>query len=81
MDWIGVKDRKNIQNIPDAFGWFHDSCLKELYMSTESYVDEELSMAVPSGLDTNVRIFFKGSFVILLPLNYYSRGLPSFTSY
>ncbi len=62
MEWIEVKDSKDIEKILDKFGWFHDSCLKELYMWTESYVDEDLSMAVPSGLDTNVRILFQRQF-------------------
>ena len=62
MDWIEVKNQKDIQNMLDTFGGFHDSCLKELYMSTESYVGEELSMAVPSSLDTNVRILFQRQF-------------------
>ncbi|MBE1553834.1 hypothetical protein [Sporosarcina limicola] len=62
MDWIEVKDQKDIQNVLDTFGWFHDSCLKELYLWTESYVNEDLSMAVPSGLDTNVRILFQRQF-------------------
>ena len=46
----------------DTFGGFHDSCLKELYMSTESNVSEDLSMAAPTGLDTNVRILFQRQF-------------------
>ncbi|MFF2755815.1 hypothetical protein ACFVR1_19160 [Psychrobacillus sp. NPDC058041] len=62
MDWIEVKNSKDIENILKEFGWFHDSCLKELYMWTESYVDENLSMAVPIGLDMNVRILFQRQF-------------------
>ena len=62
MDWIEVKDSKDIEIILDEFGRFHDSCLKELYMWTESYVDEDLSMAVASGLDTEERILFQRQF-------------------
>ena len=46
MDWIEVKDSKDIEILLDKFGGFHDSCLKELYMWTESYVDENLSMGM-----------------------------------
>ena len=59
MDWIEVKDSKDIENVLDIFGGFHDSCLKELYMWTESYVDEDLSMGMWVELDTNVRILFQ----------------------
>lgn len=59
MDWIEIKDSKDIENLLDKFGRFHDSCLKELFMWTESYVDENLSMGMSTELDTNVRILFQ----------------------
>lgn len=59
MDWLEVKNNKDIDEILVKFGYFHDSCLKELYMWTDSYVDEELSMSVSPELDTNVRILFQ----------------------
>lgn len=62
MEWIEVKDSKDIENLLDKFGGFHDSCLKELYMWTESYVDENLSMGISPELDTNVRILFQRQF-------------------
>lgn len=43
----------------DLFGGFHDSCLKELYMSTETFVAEDLSMSMSVNLDTSVRILFQ----------------------
>ncbi|MDQ0230203.1 hypothetical protein [Metabacillus malikii] len=62
MDWIEVKTQEDIKNLMDKFGWFHDSCLKELFMSTESYVDENLSMGMSSELETNVQILFQRQF-------------------
>ncbi|WP_338749483.1 hypothetical protein [Bacillus sp. FJAT-52991] len=62
MDWKEVKDSKDIENLLKLFGGFHDSCLKELYMWTESYVDEDLSMGMSTELDTNVRILFQRQF-------------------
>ncbi|CRK82992.1 hypothetical protein BN000_02947 [Neobacillus massiliamazoniensis] len=59
MDWIKVKDSKDIENLLSKFGGFHDSCLKELYMWTESYVDKSLSMGISPELGTNVRILFQ----------------------
>ncbi|WP_339147191.1 MULTISPECIES: hypothetical protein [unclassified Sutcliffiella] len=59
MEWKELKDRNDIYNLLETFGEFHDSCLKELYMWTESYVDESLSMGMSTDLDTNVRILFQ----------------------
>ncbi|MGJ7913827.1 hypothetical protein [Neobacillus sp. LXY-1] len=62
MDWIEVKDTKDIKKLLDVFGGFHDSCLKELYLWTDSYVDDNLSMGMSPELDTNVRILFQRQF-------------------
>ncbi len=59
MDWVDVKNNKDIEDVLDKFGYFHDSCLKELYMWTDSYVDENLSMSVSPELDTNARMLFQ----------------------
>ncbi|MCD7034025.1 hypothetical protein LRR81_07225 [Metabacillus sp. GX 13764] len=59
MEWVKVKGNKEIEHLMEIFGRFHDSCLKELYMGTESYVDENLSMGMSMELDTNVRILFQ----------------------
>ncbi|WP_301110211.1 hypothetical protein [Sporosarcina sp.] len=59
MDWNEVTNRAEIKHLLETFGFFHDSCLKELYMWTESYVNDDLSMNVPPHLDTNVRILFQ----------------------
>ena len=72
MEWIEVKDSKGIENLLEKFGGFHDSCLKELYMWTDSYVDENSSMGVSPELDTNVQILFQRQFRATLPqLSYY----------
>ncbi|WP_100489307.1 hypothetical protein [Sporolactobacillus pectinivorans] len=62
MNWREVKDHTGIKNLLDTFDGFHDSCLKELYMWNESYVDEHLSMSMSTDLDTNVRILFQRQF-------------------
>ena len=62
MEWIEVNDSEDIENLLEKFGGFHDSCLKELFMWTDSYVDENLSMGVSAELDTNVRILFQRQF-------------------
>lgn len=57
--WNIIKNKKDIENLIEIFGNFHDSCLKELHMWTDHYVDEELSMHVNSELDTHVRMLFQ----------------------
>lgn len=59
MNWNKFNNSTDIENFMDLFGEFHDSCLKELYMSTETFVDEELSMSMSVNLDTCVRILFQ----------------------
>lgn len=44
MEWHEIKVKKDINELMNAFGCFHDGCLKELkYISGES-VDQTLSM-------------------------------------
>lgn len=59
MNWNKINDSKDIENFMDLFGGFHDSCLKELYMSTGTFVNEDLSMSMSVNLDTCVRILFQ----------------------
>lgn len=59
MNWIKLNDPIDIENFMDLFGGFHDSCLKELYMWTETFVDKEFSMGMSIELDTCVRVLFQ----------------------
>ncbi|SFC82721.1 MULTISPECIES: hypothetical protein [Bacillaceae] len=52
MKWNEIKTTEDIKKLQILFGGFHDSCLKELYLWTDSFVDEDLTMAMTSG--TNV---------------------------
>ncbi|MDF2557849.1 MAG: hypothetical protein K0R71_1677 [Bacillales bacterium] len=61
MEWNEVKTNDDIENLLNLFGGFHDSCLKELYLWTGSYVNEKLSMGMTLG--TNVRILFQRQFI------------------
>lgn len=62
MDWIEIKDQSDINDLLEYFGYFHDGCLREMYMWTGTYVKENLSMVVPGALDTNVRMLFQRQF-------------------
>ncbi|MGG3526895.1 hypothetical protein COM13_19110 [Bacillus pseudomycoides] len=57
MSWNTIKTKENIENLLHLFGGFHDSCLKESYLWTDSCVDENLAIGMSSG--TNVRILFQ----------------------
>jgi len=59
MNWIELKEESDIKDLLEIFGYFHDGCLRELHMWTGTYVNEDLSMAVPGELDTNVKILFQ----------------------
>ena len=60
MNWIELKEESDINDLLERFGYFHDGCLRERHMWTGTYVDEDLSMAVPFGeLDTNVKMLFQ----------------------
>jgi hypothetical protein len=59
VNWNKFNNSTDIGKFMDLFGRFHDSCLKELYMSTETFVDEELCMSMSVNLDTCVRILFR----------------------
>ncbi|WP_026692340.1 hypothetical protein [Peribacillus kribbensis] len=59
MKWIEIKGNEDIKKLLEIFGNLHDSCLKELLMWTDSFVDKDLSMGVGLGLDTNIRMLFQ----------------------
>lgn len=59
MEWRQVRNADDIEKVMKVFGYFHDSCLKELHMWSEHFVDNKLSMNVSSGLDHRVRILFQ----------------------
>lgn len=59
MKWNELRSSEDCEIFLHIFGGFHDSCLKELCMWTETYVDAHLSMGMSGELDTNVRILFQ----------------------
>ena len=59
MHWIEVNEQKQVDALLEQFGYFHDSCLREMYMWTGTYVNEKLSMTVPGELDTKVKLLFQ----------------------
>ena len=44
MDYIELKNNKDIEKLMQKFNWFHDSCIKELQYYSGGYVGEDGSM-------------------------------------
>ena len=57
--WNRVDSQDSISHLLTAFGGFHDACLREVSVATETYVGEDLGMACPSHLDTSVLLFLQ----------------------
>lgn len=62
MKWIELKEKSEIKKLLEDFGYFHDGCLKEMHMWTDTYVEEKLNMNAPGELDTNVKLLFQRQF-------------------
>ncbi|MFM9329349.1 hypothetical protein [Paenibacillus mesotrionivorans] len=59
MDWIPLTDQEEINKFMSAFGRFHDACLKELYLWTDHYVNNDFAMNVSNKLDNRIRVLFQ----------------------
>jgi hypothetical protein len=58
--WNEIKDETDIQNLKTLFGGFHDSCLRDVYISTSNYVDEKLAMNLEN--KTSASLLFQRQF-------------------
>jgi hypothetical protein len=58
-DWHRVQTDADVEQLLSTFGGFHDGCLREAHIWTETYVTEDLTMACPGHLDTHVRLLFQ----------------------
>ena len=57
--WTELDSPDAIGRLLGAFGRFHDACLREIAVSSESFVGENLAMSCPAGLDTSVFLYFQ----------------------
>ncbi|MEZ7171718.1 hypothetical protein [Sporosarcina sp. OR05] len=62
MEWNEVEGVEDINKLLKTFGYFHDSCLKELVMWNDFHVQKDLSMAFGDGLDNNIKMLFQRQF-------------------
>jgi hypothetical protein len=42
--WTEIKEQTDIDTLLELYGNFHDSCLRDIYISTREFVDNELTM-------------------------------------
>lgn len=42
--WTEIKTQIDIDKLLEYYGYFHDSCLRDVYISTREFVDEKLAM-------------------------------------
>jgi hypothetical protein len=59
LPWHAVNSIKDIESFLEAFGGFHDSCLREIHIFTQTWVDSSLRMSCPGQLDTSARLLFQ----------------------
>jgi hypothetical protein len=57
--WIPLSSAGAIADLLTRFGGFHDACLREVALATETYVDERRAMACPGNLDTSALLYFQ----------------------
>lgn len=57
--WEEINEQNDIDQLMRLFGGFHDSCIKELYMWTDHYVNKDLSMSVSANRDHRVRLLIQ----------------------
>lgn len=58
MEYIEIKYDSDIEKLMEEFGWFHDSCIKELKYYSGGYVDEDGDM-YPFNSKRCVKIIFQ----------------------
>ncbi|MCU6713052.1 hypothetical protein M6D81_30570 [Paenibacillus sp. J5C_2022] len=56
IKWQELKSQKDLNELMKLFGWFHDSCIKEMHMWTDHNVNPDLSMSLSVVRDNRVRI-------------------------
>jgi hypothetical protein len=57
--WIPLSSSRAITDFLTEFGGFHDACLREVGIATETYVNERRVMACPGHLETSALLYFQ----------------------
>ncbi len=59
MAWILLDTNEAFQDLMDRFGWFHDACLRDASLVTETHIDADGSLHDDGRLDTSAVLFFQ----------------------
>lgn len=59
MSWIEVENQKDADALMDHFGGFHDTCIREAHIGTGYWVEQDLTMRCPDGLDTTIQLLIQ----------------------
>lgn len=62
MNWLPLATSQDLEALLTRFGGFHDACLREIHVWTETYVGPDLGMTCPSHLDTRARVLIQRQF-------------------
>jgi hypothetical protein len=60
--WMPLGTQADLDKLLELFGGFHDGCIREAHVWTETYVHPNLSMTCPGHLDNRVRLFVQRQF-------------------
>ena len=58
MEWKEIDTEKDIEDLLNTFGGFHDGVIREMYLWNDYYVDEDLSMDSGDGA-LNAKVLFQ----------------------
>lgn len=58
-EWQRVETEADVERLLATFGEFHDACLREVHLWTETFVREDLTLVLHSHLDTHLRVLFQ----------------------
>lgn len=56
MNWHEIKSQSDADHLMERFGSFHDGCIREVHIWTDTWVNPDLSMSISPGLDVSMRL-------------------------
>jgi hypothetical protein len=62
MEWKEVRTQGEADALMEFFGHFHDSCIREAHLLTDSWVSPTLSMSCGIGPDADIRFLIQRQF-------------------
>ena len=63
MRWIPLDTNDAIQDLMDRFQWFHDACLRDASLVTETHIDADGGFNDDGGLDPGDQLTSRSGFI------------------